>query len=70
MPYLCGFWRFANAYSLKYEKGVCQMKKVWIAVLTVMLAAAISMSAAAQTELVIFFSFFMMLTLYDINFLY
>ena len=21
MPYLCGFWRFANAYSLKALKG-------------------------------------------------
>ncbi len=59
-----------HCYSLKYEKGVCQMKKVWIAVLTVMLAAAISMSAAAQTELVIFAAASMTETLNEIKDLY
>ena len=46
------------------------MKKVWIAVLTVMLAAAISMSAAAQTELVIFAAASMTETLNEIKDLY
>lgn len=46
------------------------MKKVWIAVLTVMLAAGISMSAAAQTELVIFAAASMTETLNEIKDLY
>ena len=25
MPYLCGFWRFANAYELVMQKGAYQL---------------------------------------------
>ena len=26
MPYLCGLWRFANAYLVKIERGVQHIK--------------------------------------------
>ncbi len=42
IPYLCGFWRFANAYSNWYEKGGRTMPHFpqWFVIICVLLPVA------------------------------